>query len=518
MVDCAHFIAETFVQVHSFGGNARASQVGASVWFVSVAFRVCLDLVAVRWRYHRLLTVPRSPAAPHPLSHWKRVWHFHFTRMCQFNCTRMILTLTLLIPSCCEKESCWTLSVCSPTSHHLTRPHFSNKVDPQGCAGNAGLRWRVIAYWWAGWGKCRRSTDTWHTKHVTVLQRPLLAISGVQWRAISSTPVLKGSCFECCVEPSPPTEGKTSFSWTSLWRCCLFHIASGAFLPLGPVPIPLQWKQWLEDIFWRLQHRPQDVSRGWDMGPWTVCLCHMTVKGDEVSSFALCQPRGVPRLHKLGTAARVQKSRSQARIPRSCRKPYCRPMELCCGNGGVFSTWRHHPSVSWLVFVVASRSYTSIRLNLILKSSRSTYQRARRVGWSFEFMVSEARSRPITWRGASRGSQSIGRWRRPDGPLVHGWWWHSLVCALGIWISAQNTQALLFRQHVVSSCAKFGEGCGALERLSAGTRRKKKPHRLWPSCGKDILFMVPYVTRGPCWSLQRYLQDTVSITKGRITK
>ena len=46
--DCAHLIAETCVQNHSFGANSRASRVGASALFISVAFWVCLDLVAAR--------------------------------------------------------------------------------------------------------------------------------------------------------------------------------------------------------------------------------------------------------------------------------------------------------------------------------------------------------------------------------------------------------------------------------------------------------------------------------------
>ena len=80
----------------------------------------------------------------------------------------------------------------------------------------------------------------------------------------------------------------------------------------------------------------------------------------------------------------------------------------------------------------------------------------------------------------------------------------SWECALGTWISAR-----------VQLC----QVCGALERLSAGTKRKKKPHRLSPSCGKDILFMVPCPT---LWThlvvcaevFKKYLQVTVSIAEG----
>ena len=46
--DGAHLIAEAHVRDHSFSANSRASQIGASTWFLSVAFWVCLELVAAR--------------------------------------------------------------------------------------------------------------------------------------------------------------------------------------------------------------------------------------------------------------------------------------------------------------------------------------------------------------------------------------------------------------------------------------------------------------------------------------
>ena len=82
--DCAHLIAEIYVQNHSFGANSRASQVGASAWFISVAFWSgigCCTLVMSQWP----ITISRQPAAQHPLailrmllprSHWKCAWHF----------------------------------------------------------------------------------------------------------------------------------------------------------------------------------------------------------------------------------------------------------------------------------------------------------------------------------------------------------------------------------------------------------------------------------------------------------
>ena len=55
LVDCAHLIAEGHVQAYSFCANSRASQVGASAWFISVAFWVCLSLIAAhcQCRYPR---------------------------------------------------------------------------------------------------------------------------------------------------------------------------------------------------------------------------------------------------------------------------------------------------------------------------------------------------------------------------------------------------------------------------------------------------------------------------------
>ena len=47
MADCAYLIAEAHVQAHHFGANSRASQVGASPWFISVSW-VCLRLIAAR--------------------------------------------------------------------------------------------------------------------------------------------------------------------------------------------------------------------------------------------------------------------------------------------------------------------------------------------------------------------------------------------------------------------------------------------------------------------------------------
>ena len=57
--DCAHLIAKA-VQAYSFRANSMASHVGASAWFVSVAFWVCLSFTAV---LH-----PRWFAAPHRLA------------------------------------------------------------------------------------------------------------------------------------------------------------------------------------------------------------------------------------------------------------------------------------------------------------------------------------------------------------------------------------------------------------------------------------------------------------------
>ena len=47
-------IPETYLQNHSFSTNSRASQFGASAWFISVAFWVCLELVGARQRCHNV--------------------------------------------------------------------------------------------------------------------------------------------------------------------------------------------------------------------------------------------------------------------------------------------------------------------------------------------------------------------------------------------------------------------------------------------------------------------------------
>ena len=43
--DGAHLIAEAYVRDHPFSADSRATQFGASAWFISVAFWVCLELI-----------------------------------------------------------------------------------------------------------------------------------------------------------------------------------------------------------------------------------------------------------------------------------------------------------------------------------------------------------------------------------------------------------------------------------------------------------------------------------------
>ena len=58
LVDSAHLIAEAHVQANPFGANSVASQVGASAWFISAAFWVCMSLMAERWLCRLLLAAP----------------------------------------------------------------------------------------------------------------------------------------------------------------------------------------------------------------------------------------------------------------------------------------------------------------------------------------------------------------------------------------------------------------------------------------------------------------------------
>ena len=50
--DGTHLFAEAYVRDHSLSVNSSASQIGASAWFMSVAFWVCLELVGARLRGH----------------------------------------------------------------------------------------------------------------------------------------------------------------------------------------------------------------------------------------------------------------------------------------------------------------------------------------------------------------------------------------------------------------------------------------------------------------------------------
>ena len=48
----AHLLAEAYVRDNPFSANSRASQIGASARFISVAFWACLELIRARWRCH----------------------------------------------------------------------------------------------------------------------------------------------------------------------------------------------------------------------------------------------------------------------------------------------------------------------------------------------------------------------------------------------------------------------------------------------------------------------------------
>ena len=52
LADSAYLIAEAYMLDHPFTANSRASQVGASAWFISVALSVCMELTAARQSCH----------------------------------------------------------------------------------------------------------------------------------------------------------------------------------------------------------------------------------------------------------------------------------------------------------------------------------------------------------------------------------------------------------------------------------------------------------------------------------
>ena len=105
LADSARLIAKAHIRDHPFTANSRASQVGASAWFISVAIWVCLALIGVRLRSHSsaspllwlCATQHSSTVFVHfaPCSHWTCACHVLIGRIFQVVCTRTTYSICL---------------------------------------------------------------------------------------------------------------------------------------------------------------------------------------------------------------------------------------------------------------------------------------------------------------------------------------------------------------------------------------------------------------------------------------